>query len=135
MKQINTNKKVITNPRTGEESFVTFSNIRVTQSTSTDFVAVSMDISKRVDTEHIVVVEGTEQTIVNSKLEKLETITDTYDKQVVNTLVESKLQNKPEDIQGHFDTNNYLYINIAKDIIVNDSANYFNLTEADLEIV
>ena len=61
MRQISSIKKVLTDPVFNEENFVVFSNIKVTQSTDQNFLAVSMDISKRIDTEHTVVVDDKEE--------------------------------------------------------------------------
>jgi len=133
MKEIVSKKKVVTNPRTGEENIVCFKNITVSQNTSNDVLNVRMDVYKEVEHQHIVVAGGEEHTQTTKTLIKIETISDKYSKEISNPLIASKTI--PSELDGDdFETRRFLYVSIAKDIIVNDSDNYFKLKDADLEI-
>lgn len=135
MEKIITNRKVVINSRTGEESYIEFTNIQEAISTTSEFVHVSMDILKRVDTDHIVVVDGNEETITNSSYTKLETIKDKYEKSQADSLIASKKEGIPEELTGDSEIRDYLRVRVAKDIISNDSANYYGLSSSDLQVV
>lgn len=133
MKEIISNKKVITDAVSLDQNLVVFNNIKVTHNTSEDFLDVSIDILERKDIETVVDVgNDVEETVTESKFRKIKTITDKYSKELAGQLIESKISSLPENL-NRIEEDQILYLEIAKDIVSNNG--YLGLKTADLEIV